>query len=140
LCTGNYYRSRFSEELFNHLAKDAAIDWVADSCGLNILALGPTPPGPISPWTIEALKNRSIPLAEPVRFSRQVCEDDLKGADLVIAIKEIEHRPLLTKLHPGWEERVRYWHVHDLDFAPPEVALVELEELVRGLVEELKSN
>jgi protein-tyrosine-phosphatase len=139
LCTGNYYRSRFAEVLFNHLVREAGLAWEADSCGLNIAALGPVPPGPISEWTVEGLKRREIALPEPVRFSRQVCEDDLKGADLVVAVKEHEHRPLLAKLHPGWEERVVYWHVHDLDFAPPEVALAELELLVRRLVNELNN-
>ncbi|HVJ67318.1 MAG TPA: hypothetical protein VM510_05000, partial [Caulifigura sp.] len=35
LCTGNYYRSRFSEELFNSLAKQHNLDWSADSAGLD---------------------------------------------------------------------------------------------------------
>jgi protein-tyrosine phosphatase len=34
LCTGNFYRSRFAEELFNHLARQKRLDWVADSRGL----------------------------------------------------------------------------------------------------------
>ena len=31
LCTGNYYRSRFAEELFNHHAERAGDDWIAQS-------------------------------------------------------------------------------------------------------------
>ena len=34
LCTGNYYRSRFAEALFNSLAKRAELNWTADSRGL----------------------------------------------------------------------------------------------------------
>jgi len=33
LCTGNYYRSRFAEFLFNALAAEAGVDWVAESAG-----------------------------------------------------------------------------------------------------------
>ncbi len=34
LCTGNYYRSRFAELLFNHLAAQVGLDWRADSRGV----------------------------------------------------------------------------------------------------------
>src|SRR6185312_8984112 len=33
LCTGNYYRSRYAEELFNHFAKIEGLDWRAFSRG-----------------------------------------------------------------------------------------------------------
>ena len=36
LCTGNYYRSRFSEYFFNDLASKKGIKWQADSRGLNV--------------------------------------------------------------------------------------------------------
>jgi protein-tyrosine-phosphatase len=36
LCTGNYYRSRFAEGLFNHLASQLRLGWRADSCGLAL--------------------------------------------------------------------------------------------------------
>ena len=31
LCTGNYYRSRYAEELFNHLARGENLPWRASS-------------------------------------------------------------------------------------------------------------
>ena len=34
LCTGNYYRSRFAEMLFNHLAVESQLNWKADSRGI----------------------------------------------------------------------------------------------------------
>ena len=61
-------------------------------------------------------------------------EEDLKNADLVIALKEAEHRPMLAKHFPGWEDRVEYWHVHDLDAATADVALEEIAQLVTALV------
>ncbi|WP_259235282.1 arsenate reductase/protein-tyrosine-phosphatase family protein [Bradyrhizobium elkanii] len=33
LCTGNYYRSRYAEELFNHLARAEQLAWRASSRG-----------------------------------------------------------------------------------------------------------
>jgi len=51
LCTGNYYRSRLAEILFNHLAKERTLDWHADSSGLNGQADGIVNSGPLSHFT-----------------------------------------------------------------------------------------
>jgi protein-tyrosine phosphatase len=40
LCSGNYYRSRFAEEQFNHHAELAGLDWVAQSRGLALETWG----------------------------------------------------------------------------------------------------
>jgi len=40
---------------------------------------------------------------------------------------------------PGWEDRVTYWHVHDVDAAHPEDALDEIEQLVRELIAQLRA-
>jgi protein-tyrosine phosphatase len=70
-----------------------------------------------------------------MRDPMHCCEDDLKCADLVVALKEAEHRPLLAAHFTGWEDRVEYWHVHDLDGSGPEEALGQIEKLVGELVE-----
>ena len=64
--------------------------------------------------------------------------DDLAAADLVVAVKEAEHRALLTARFEGWEDRVIYWHVHDIDVADPAVALPVIDGLVRELVTALR--
>src|SRR6201996_1977105 len=93
LCTGNYYRSRFAEELFNHLAKDAGLDWTATRSGLA-LEVGCNI-GPISRHAAQALSSRGVTAAGAERMPRQVCEQELTDADLVVALKEVEHRPYL---------------------------------------------
>lgn len=134
ICTGNYYRSRFSEAVFNHLATQAGLDWRAFSRGL---AIEMAPPGAISPHTLERLQRLEIPLSSTGPHPQALLEADLKRATRAIAIKEVEHRPMLAARFPGWESRVEYWHVHDLDFALPDDALDELEGRVRSLVAEL---
>lgn len=136
LCTGNYYRSRYAEILFNHLASERGLNWLADSRGLD-LALGIDNVGPLSPHARQACAAANLSLPEPLRGPISLCEGDLEGARLVIAVKEVEHRPYLNRLFPTWKERVRYWHVHDLDCAAPECAIAEIDALVRGLVDEL---
>lgn len=137
ICTGNYYRSRFSEALFNHLAQESGLDWRAFSRGL---AIELAPPGAISPHTQDRLKLRSIPLSLTGRQPQALSEADLRRATRAIAVKELEHRPLMEKRFPGWESRIEYWHVHDLDAALPDEALDELEVRVQALVEELGGN
>ncbi len=136
LCTGNYYRSRFAEVLFNHLARERGLRWRAESRGLD-LAIGVDNVGSISPHTRRACELRNVPLAEPLRSPLMLCEADLRRARLVVAVKEAEHRAYLARLFPQWADRARYWHVHDLDAAAAEDAIGQLEHLVRGLLDEL---
>jgi protein-tyrosine phosphatase len=138
LCSGNYYRSRFAEELFNHLAEAEGLAWRADSCGLKVDDGSGMNVGPLSRWAREGLESRGIVATGGERMPRQVSEAELASAEVIVAVKELEHRPLMRKRHPGWEERVRYWVVHDLDCAQPTEALAELERRVRELVAELR--
>ena len=136
LCTGNYYRSRYAEILFNHLAAGAGLPWRAASRGLacgkgcNV--------GPMSIHTQLALQRRQIPLPMPLRLPLQLTEADLSSARRVIALKEAEHRALLAENFPEWEERVAYWHVHDRDVMDPALAVLEIDAHVEAMVRELR--
>ncbi len=137
LCSGNYYRSRFAEELFNHLAEARNVPWRADSCGLKVDEGSGNNVGPLSRWAQAGLAERGLQARGAQRMPRQVTDADLAAAAVVVAVKESEHRPLLQKRHPAWEARVRFWGVHDLDCAQPPEALADLERLVRMLLSEL---
>jgi len=132
LCTGNYYRSRFAEELFNQRTGYAAPGWRASSRALAI-ERGAENVGPISEFTVRALAEIDIILAPPIRFPVACTVQDLEQADLVIAMKESEHRALMRKKFSAWEERVTYWNVHDLDVAD----FAEMTKLIEVLVDEL---
>ena len=135
LCTGNYYRSRFAEILFNHLAQQRGLEWRADSRALAI-ERGIENVGDLSPHVICATQKIGLPLP-PTRPPLAVSADDFRQAGRIIALKEAEHRPLLLSRHPQFADRVEYWHVHDTDLAHPEQALAEVESNVRTLVESL---
>src|SRR6266446_3839766 len=110
LCTGNYYRSRFAELLFNHLAPLEAPCWSAFSRALAI-ELGGRNEGPISVHTRIACGQRGISIGEPVAFPRSAAEADFAAAERVIALKEAEHRSYVRRRFPDWTDRVEYWHV-----------------------------
>src|SRR5437764_4729434 len=65
LCTGNYYRSRFAEVLFNSVAGKFGLSWRASSRGLA-LERGINNVGPMAASAITALETLGIHAAEAV--------------------------------------------------------------------------
>lgn len=131
LCTGNYYRSRFAEIVFNWHCERRGINWVADSRGL---ALDVCNNGPISRHTLQNLQARGIASDTFKRLPLPVTEPDMVAADRIIAVKEAEHRRLVERKFPELAHRVEYWHVHDLDCAMPDTALPHLDREVMRLL------
>lgn len=133
MCTGNYYRSRFSEILFNKLAGDYGVALRAESRGL-VTSLITEDMGCLSPHAIRGLEKRHIPFQSYLRRPIQVQEKDLAAANMVVALDEREHRPLVEKMHPRWADRISYWQVADIQDVPPDIALDKLERNVRLLL------
>src|SRR5579872_7393165 len=78
LCTGNYYRSRFAEVLFNSVAAKMGLPWQAASRGLA-LERGVNSVGPMAVSAIKALEALDVRAAEAVtRLPAQVTSDDLE--------------------------------------------------------------
>ncbi len=139
LCSGNYYRSRFAELFFNHLAEAEGLPYRADSAGLWP-ACHTHNPGPMSPHTIAALDERGVRMPAVLRAPRDVARADIEHSALTVALKEAEHRPLVMKRFPALLARIEFWHVDDVDDAPPSVALPMIERLVRDLVRRLAAS
>jgi protein-tyrosine-phosphatase len=132
LCTGNYYRSRYAEVLFNSVARKFGLKWTASSRALA-LERGIDNVGPMAATAIQALEAVGIRDAERCsRFPVQVTVDELTQADLVIALKQAEHLPLLQERYAVHVEKVAFWHVDD---APEALVLIEKE--VTNLVSQL---
>ena len=129
ICSGNYYRSRFAEAVFNHAAAKHGLPWRAFSRGLATWLVE----GDLSPWTEAALQQRGIDrtLTGPTRVP--LAEADLQRAAMAVALKEAEHRPLMQQKFPAWENRIVYWAIHDLDCATPDESLPLLEARVLAL-------
>src|SRR6202165_1552961 len=134
LCTGNYYRSRFAEILFNSVAGKMGLPWQAASRGLA-LERGVNNVGPMAVEATPALEALGVRAADAVtRLPAQVTTDDLERADRVVALKEAEHLPLLQERFPAWADKVEFWQVDD---APEALGLIEQE--VMGLVARILS-
>jgi protein-tyrosine phosphatase len=138
LCTGNYYRSRFAEELFNHEAERASLPWIAQSRGLA-LERGTNNVGPIAPVVLHALQELTISARDAARFPQQCTANDLANADFVVAVKEAEHRPLMRERFAEWEHIPDYWHVDDVEDAAPAEALKLLTQQVITLLQQFRA-
>jgi protein-tyrosine phosphatase len=131
LCTGNYYRSRFAECLFNSVAGKMGLAWTATSRGLA-LERGVGNIGPMARSAVQALEASGIRGPELTRSPIQAIADDFESAQWIVALQEAEHRPLLQERFPVWTDRVEYWHVADAS-----QALSQIEREVMDLIARL---
>lgn len=133
VCTGNYYRSRFAEEYFNYLAKKRGLNWEASSKGLSQNMPSLNNPGPISIHALEALKQRGVIGKAVNRYPRPIEKADFTRNDRIIAMSEIEHRPMLEARYLAHCQKVEYFEVGDLPLEKPKEAMNK----IAGLIEEL---
>lgn len=139
LCTGNYYRSRFAELFFNHLAEEKGLEWRAISRALA-LERGIYNIGPISTYAVQGLRQRGVDLPDMLRMPQQLQESDLESSTRIIALHEPEHRPLVEQRFASWKQRVEYWRAPDLDKMHPDQALEYIAQQVIALLGELRTS
>jgi protein-tyrosine phosphatase len=70
----------------------------------------------------------------------QLEKDDLEAADLVIALNEAEHGPLMDRQFAGWADQILYWNVPDLHLMRADEALSQIEKNVIALVKQLQNH
>ncbi|MDH3709696.1 MAG: hypothetical protein OER04_07395 [Cyclobacteriaceae bacterium] len=132
ICTGNYYRSRYAEILFNNYAQKYDLNWRAFSRGFQ----ESTRPWPISPNAKHGLAAKGITL-DQTRYPMKLDPKDLSDAYHVILMDEIEHRPMMTEEYPEWLSRVDFWQIRDIDFESPHSALAKLDIRLQRLMADL---
>ena len=133
ICTGNFYRSRFAEAIFNHYAEQRRIPWTAFSRGLAVHLAE----GDLSPFTSEALRSRKIELRHTGLSRIQLSKTDLERSNRRVALDRFEHFSMMVNQFPGWENRIDYREVPDIPFTPAEETLPEIERRVIRLIEEM---
>ena len=136
VCTGNYYRSRIAEIIFNHMADQQNLPANAFSRGLR---LNPEKNiEKISPHALPFLSFHRIP-ADNIGTATLLKATDLGRASYIVVMDEKEHRPMIRTLFPDWENKVEYWQLEDDYIVSPETMLPALKEKVEELVVTLKS-
>jgi predicted translation initiation factor SUI1 len=125
LGTGNDYRGRFAEALFNSVAGKMGLPWLASSRDLA-LERSVNKVEPMAVSAVRALEALGVRADAVTRLPPRVTAADLETADRIVARKQDE--PLLQERFPAWTEKVEFWQVE----APEALALIERE--VMGLV------
>jgi protein-tyrosine phosphatase len=137
LCTGNYYRSRFAEEYFNHLARARSLPHRARSRGIGLNFERLKNPGPISMDVIIALKAMGILVDAPIRRPQKLRPGEAGNYDRIICMDKTEHLPLVRKNTSLKGAAVEYWDIKDLGEVGAAVALPACRKRVEELVEEI---
>ena len=84
--------------------------------------------------------NAKPPRGGPVRGAADpVRDEDLRRADVVIAMKESEHRPMVEQRFSAFAKRIRYWKIDDVPEVPAEIAIAAIETQVRALIDKLRA-
>ncbi len=134
VCTGNHYRSRFAELLFNQKAREAHLSWRAVSRGLRLV---PSQHG-VSAVAQRELIKRGVPQELCKGAPKALTGGDLEKSDYVVLMDEAEHRAMLEKQFPMRDDRkIHYWHIGESSKMKPPIACeamaTEIEELMRTL-------
>lgn len=110
VCTGNFYRSRFAEVLFNEKARETNSSWTAISRGLALVSWQHG----ISPFAVRELRRRDVPAELCKGTPRALRQTDLEDSDYIVLMDEREHRPMFEKQFPQFDEnKIHYWHIPD---------------------------
>jgi protein-tyrosine phosphatase len=133
LCTGNFYRRRYAEAWFNYHAPQSGLLWRAASRGF----LPHLADMSLSPCACERLGEHDIPRSFTRRVPTRLSFADLTKANLVVAMLESEHRPMIRDQFPRREDRVCYWNIHDVDVESPHFTLPLTEAGVEKLIGQL---
>ncbi len=132
VCTGNFYRSRFAEAVFNEHPPPG---WTAFSRGLDTSTPRTTP---VSPLVSAELRRRRIDVARAGAAPQPLTQRDLDEADLVVLMNGPEHAPALRRQFPGFSfDKVRTWAVPDVPKLAAAEAFKAMWRMTTALVAEL---
>lgn len=138
VCTGNYYRSRMAEEIFNYQAHRYTLNWRADSAGLRADMSASPNEGPISKHAKAMLEKGNYPVTSSERYPRSINAEDFEVHDIIICLNQPEHEPMIRRRFPAYSEDVIYWEVADVEQLEPKIAFQRIVFNVRELILSLR--
>lgn len=129
--TKNMYRSRFAEIYLNHRALKENLPVTAYSVGLK------TDPSntKLDKEVTKILEELEITV-DTDRTPTQVKKFHFENFDQVISIDESEHREIMRKEFPLWENKISYWMVHNREATAPSKALSKIKAILDHYIEQ----
>lgn len=129
VCTGNYYRSRFAEAVFNFLSKECGEDHIAESRGLDISAADKVAKeyGELSPYTKNKMDDLEIPHNLTSKERKAILKEDLETFDVIVIMDRSEHFKMVKEFVGEDKDMIeaakkfKYWAIKDVfDWEPEE--------------------
>ena len=134
VCTANIFRSRFSEEVYNHFAKKLDIPSEAFSAGLRV---GEYTTRKIYTPALQQLKYYNINPSRKDDLSIHINDLDLNVYNMIICMDEVEHRPMVEMNDQLSMVNVDYWNIVDEPMVSSQISLPLCYKKVKTLVEEV---
>ena len=134
VCTANIFRSRFSEEVYNHFAGKLNIPSKAFSAGLRV---GDYVTRKIYRPALDQLKYYNIDPKRRDDLSVHINDLDLKDYHKIICMDEEEHRPMVQMNDHLIKVKVDYWDIVDEPMVSSQISLPLCYEKVKSLIEEV---
>jgi len=136
VCTANIHRSRFAEEVFNHLAKKSDSAHQAFSAGLRV--------GDYSFRTIyypalDNLKKFNITPLRSSAHSIHIDNVDISEYGRIICMDEGEHKPMVLANPNLKNDLFEYWNIIDEPKVKSEISLPKCFQRVESLLRDLDS-
>ena len=131
VCTANIFRSRFSEEVYNHFAKKLNIPSEAFSAGLRV---GEYTTRKIYTPALQQLKYYNINPYRKDDLSIHINDLDLNVYDMIICMDEVEHRPMVEMNDQLNKINIDYWNIVDEPMVSSKVSLPVCFDKVKDLV------
>ena len=134
VCTANIFRSRFSEEVYNHFAGKLNVPSKAFSAGLRV---GDYVTRKIYRPALEQLKYFNIDPKRRDELSVHINDLDLKDYHKIICMDEEEHRPMVEMNDQLIKIKVHYWNIVDEPMVSSQISLPLCYEKVKSLIKEV---
>ena len=134
VCTANIFRSRFSEEVYNHLMKKLNLPSEAFSAGLRV---GEYVTRKIYSPALQQLEYFKIKPKRKDEFSVHIDELTLTNYNKIICLDEEEHRPMVNRNSRLNKIKIDYWNIVDEPRVSSSISLPKCYKKVEALVNEV---
>ena len=131
VCTANIFRSRFSEEVYNHLARNLNLPRRAYSAGLMV---GHYKTRTIYSPALKQLKLLNIIPKRKDELSIHINDLDLNQFVKVICMDKDEHQPMVRKNKNLINLDIEYWDIVDEPLVSRNISLPQCYSRVEKLV------
>ena len=137
VCTANIFRSRFSEEVYNHLIKKRNLPSEAFSAGLRV---GEYVTRKIYSPALQQLEYLKIKPQRKEEHSIHIDELILNDYDKIICMDEQEHRPMVNSNTRLKNLKIDYWSIVDEPKVSSAISLPKCYENVESLVNDVSES